>query len=137
MALINFYLCVELKMQTIFFFLAFTVNLTEVSLSFSPFGTSRRCFLIVPKMVVFFNSSANFRLVKYGNYQWSRCNLFQSTVAIDSSKHLPEDLYICFEWGLFLNMVFHCISILSAHQLIPNLLFHVIWFLNGRNNSFL
>ena len=74
-------LCVELKMQTIFFFLAlYTVKLQSdaeekvselcYSLSFIKdsvlFGTPRRCFLIVPKMVVFvvINSSANFKLVK-------------------------------------------------------------------------
>ena len=143
MALINFYVFVRrTEDANDFLFLAlYTVKLqldgeekiseSCDSLSFikdSVFGTSRCCcFLIVPKMVVFFviNSSANFRLVKNGNYQWSRCNLFQSTVAIDSSKHLPGDLYICFEWGLFLNMVFHFISIFSAHQPIAKTLYQI------------
>ena len=70
MALINIYvtfLCIELRMQTTFFFFALYIgkqqpdgeeNILEVynSLSFiisSVLGTSRRCFRIVPRIVVF------------------------------------------------------------------------------------
>ena len=90
MALINFYVFVRRTQDAngFLFFLALYIVKLQLdgekkisescdSLSFikdSVFGTSRCCFLIVPKMVVFFviNSSANFRLVKNGNYQrWS------------------------------------------------------------------
>ena len=81
MALINFYVFVRRTQDANdFFFLALCTVKLQLdgeekisescdSLYFikdSVFGTSRCCFLIVPKMVVFFviNSSANFRLVK-------------------------------------------------------------------------